>query len=447
MPAPPDVRLPVPLQSLGFMVREAPLLRRLQREYGDVFTLRIGGGLPPFVVIADPALVKAVFTGDPAMLRAGEGNEILEPVVGSTSVLLLDGAAHLRQRKLLLPSFQGDRMRLYGGLMTEVIDAEIDRWPIGEPFALHPCTNRFALRVILRAVFGIEDAGRLADLERLLPGMLDLGQWGTMLPFVQHDLGPRSPWGRFLRERDAVDAILFDEIARRRNDPATPDRTDVLSLMVQARFEDGTAMTDQELRDECLTMLVAGHETTATTLAWTFERLTRHPEALARLAAEARAGESADFADAAIKETMRVRPVLNYAMRRLPEPIRLGEWDIPAGHQLAISLLLVGLREDAYPEPLAWRPERFLDGAPDAYTWIPFGGGVRRCLGAAFAQYEMRIAVQRIAARTDLAPSAAPSERRRRRAITMVPEHGALITVTRREPAAAPAADPALAAA
>lgn len=435
MATPPSLSMPRSLQSLGFLMREVPLTLRAQRELGDVFTVHVRG-IPPLVIVADPAIVKEIFTGDATQLHAGEGNAVLLPVVGPSSVLLLDEEPHLRQRKLMLAPLHGDRMKVYGDVMTQITDDEIDRWGLHEPMAMHPAMQAITLRVILRTVFGIDDGDRMAELERLLPTMLDLGQWATMVPAMQHDIAGRTPWGRFLRCRDEVDAILFDEIRRRHADPeGTAERPDVLSVLMQARDGDGAPMADSELRDELLTMLVAGHETTATTMSWVFERLLRHPEALARLRAEVAAGEDDSYLDAVIKETMRVRPVLNFAMRRLTRPLRVGAYDVPAGWQIAISLLLVGLREETYPDPLAWRPERFLERPPETYTWIPFGGGVRRCVGAAFAQYEMTTVLRRVLERCELRAADPAPEMRRRRAITFVPQHGARVVVERRVPA------------
>ena len=252
MAEPPTLRMPKALQTLGFLARELPLTARAQRELGDVFSISVSG-LPPLVIVADPALVKEIFTSDASDLRAGEGNSVLLPLVGASSVLLLDEAAHMRQRKLMLPPLHGDRMRIYGEVMREITDDEIDSWPLNQPFSMHQSTQAITLRVILRTVFGVEDGAQMADLERLLPKLVDLGQWVTMIPALQRGGGRASPWGRFLQAREQVDAILFDEIERRRLDSeATAERSDVLSLLMQARDEDGEPMTDLELRDELL---------------------------------------------------------------------------------------------------------------------------------------------------------------------------------------------------
>jgi len=281
---------------------------------------------------------------------------------------------------------------------------------VGSPFPLHPPMRAITLKVILRVVFGIDDADRMAELERLLARMLDVGEAVTLMAFLQHDLGGLSPWGRFLRAREAVDAAIHAEIARRREDPTTPERNDILSLLLQARHEDGSPMTDGEMRDELVTMLVAGHETTATGLAWTFERLVRHPGVLARLVDELETGED-PYLDAVVKESLRVRPVLNFAMRRVAAPYELGGYDIPAGATIGACIHLLHRRADLYPEPLAFRPERFIERPAETYSWLPFGGGVRRCLGAAFATFEMKLVLREVLARVELAPVSAAGER------------------------------------
>ena len=416
-PRPPGPRMPRFFQGLRMLLTEHRMLDRYRRRYGDVFRIDTWP-FDPLVVVADPAEVRRIFTGDVTQLHAGEGNEILGPLVGPHSVLLLDEAEHLRRRKVLLPPFHGDRMRVYGEVMRELAREEADLFPVGEPFALLPHMQRVTLRIILRTVFGMESGARMDRLEADLGRLLR--QTGTMMtPALQHDLGPWSPWGRFVRIRDEVDAQLADEIARRRAAGAPGE--DILSLLISA-----TDATDAELRDDLVTLLVAGHETTATTLAWTLERLLRHPAALAR------AREDADYRDAAVREAQRVRPVITYAMRKLTAPMVVGGWTAPAGATLGTSITLLHRRPDLYPDPHAFRPERFLDSKPDTYGWIPFGGGVRRCLGAAFATYEMREVLGTILERCALtAPDPRP-ERHRRKMITFVPARGAQAVMTPR---------------
>lgn len=427
MSLPPGPRLPTAVQTAWFLADELGFLRRSAARFGPVFRTRIAW-LGDLVIVSDPALVKQVFTGDAATLHAGEGNRILEPIVGPTSVLLLDEARHLRQRKLMLPPFHGERMRVYGDAIAAETAREIERWPEGEPFALHESMQTITLRVILRAVFGLDDPARMAQFEHLLRDMLEIGVTVTTIPPLRRNLGRFSPWARFVRRRDLVDAALYDEIARRREDPDLAERPDVLSLLLQARDEDtGEPLTDAELRDELLTLLVAGHETTATALAWAFERILRTPQVHERLRADL---DDDAYFDAVVKETLRSRPVLDFAMRRLTRSYELGGFELPAGTTIGSSILLMHDRPDLYPEPAEFRPERFLDGRADTYAWIPFGGGIRRCLGAAFAGYEMRVVLRTILLRCELRAADPRPERRRRRAITFVPGRGARVVST-----------------
>ena len=423
---PPGPSAPLQVQAWQFLLDEFRLLERSRERFGDIFTLRIPL-LDPLVVVADPGEVKRIFTGDPTQLHAGEGNEVLRPIVGDNSVLLLDEKPHLHQRKLMLPPFHGERMRLYGDAIREITEEEIGSWPEGKVFRAHPSTQRITLRVILRVVFGIEERDRIAEFEDLVTTPLDRGQLLVMMPRMQKDLGRWSPWGRVVDASERTQRAILDEIGKRRADPRTAERDDILSMLLGAHDEDGQPMSDQELHDELVTLLVAGHETTATALAWTLERLVRHPAELERLTAEVEAGED-DYLDAVIKETLRVRPVLNYAMRKLTRPMEVGGYTVPAGATLGSSIHLIHRRPDIYSDPEEFRPERFLgDGAPDTYSWIPFGGGIRRCLGAAFATYEMKVVLRTVLERCELATTQAPGEKRKRRAITFVPGRGARI--------------------
>jgi cytochrome P450 len=408
------------------------LLKRCQRRYGDVFTLKVAWPFTRLVVVADPAEIKRIFATDATVVHAGEANVVLEPIVGLQSVLLLDEATHMRQRKLMLPSFHGDRMRVYGDLMRDAAAAEAARWPVGEPFGLLDSMQRITLRVICQAVFGVVDPLRLHELEQSLQRMLGLGTRLIMLPSWQRDLGPRSPWGRFLRDRRRTDELIYAEIRERREASDLSERSDVLSLLLQARDEQGAGMTDVQLRDELITLLVAGHETTATQLAWTFERLLRTPAVLARLRQELAAGDE-DYLECVIKESQRARPALTYsAMRKLTAPVEVGGYTVPAGWTLGASAWLVHHRPELYPDPQAFRPERFEQGQPSAYSWVPFGGGVRRCIGAAFAGYEMKVVLRALLERCELeAPDQRP-EAMRRRAITFVPAKGARVVLRAR---------------
>jgi hypothetical protein len=426
-------------QELAWIARPEWLMERAQRECGDLFTLRLPFG--HIVAVADPAAIKEIFTGDPAVLRAGAGNQPLEPVVGPESLLLLDGARHLRRRRLVLPPFHGERLQGYAADMAELAADDLGRWPLGTPFALEPHMRAITLAVIIRVVFGIEDGERAAALRALIPRLLPDGGLSSLvlLPALRRDLGPRSPWRRFLDARTAVDRLLFDEIAARRDDPGLADRTDVLSLLLQARDEDGAPLSDRELRDELMTLLLAGHETTATALAWAFELLHRHPAAHERAVAEARASSAGDggpapWLDAVAAETLRLKPPLPLAVRRLAAPVTLLGHELPAGTRVGPCIYLTHRRADLYPEPTAFRPERFLGQGPETYAWLPFGGGIRRCVGAAFAQLELREVLRTVLARADLRPADGRPERTRRRAIVLTPARGARSVLVSRHP-------------
>ena len=421
---PPGPSLPVPLQTLRWLRRPLPFVLRCRERYGDVFTVRIAPTEGPWVMLADPDAVKEVFTGPPDALLAGEGNEILAPVLGARSVLVLDGREHLAQRKLLLPPFHGERMQRYGDLMGSIAEREVASWPRGTPFALQPRMQALTLEVIIRAVFGVREGERLDALRHALRRLLEIITMPAAFLGVAV-FGARMarvpPASTALR---AVDDLIYAEIADRRRVHDLDERDDILSLLLQASHEDGSPMTDAELRDELVTLLVAGHETTATALSWSLERLVRHPDKLARLSDEVAAGEDA-YLEAVVHETLRLRPVVPVVLRRLARPLRIGGYDLPAGVKVAPSILLIHRRPDVYPEPHRFLPERFLERPPGTYTWIPFGGGVRRCLGAAFALFEMRIALATVVRDAHLRAADPASERIGRRAITLVPARGA----------------------
>jgi cytochrome P450 len=413
----PGPHLPRPIAGVRFLATEHRMLARYRRRYGDVFAVSVWP-FDPLVVVGDPTEVKRIFKGDPAQLHAGEGNQVLGPIVGPHSVLVLDEQEHLRTRKLLLPPFHGARMRVYGDVMRELAEAEVATWPAGVEFPLLGAMQRLTLRIILRTVFGVQGK-RMDELERALIRVMARGARIMLVPLLQRDLGPGSPQRQFEAARAEVDELLLAEIAQRRR---SPDGTDVLSILLEARDEDGAPPSDAELRDHLITLLLAGHETTATTLAWTFERLVRHPEALERAAT----GDTA-YIDAVIQESQRLRPVITYVMRTLQAPMTVGGHEVPAGATLGTSITLMHRRADLYPDPLAFRPERFLDAKPETYSWVPFGGGVRRCLGAAFASFEMRQVLEVVLARRALHAADPRPERYRRRGITFVPGRGAAV--------------------
>jgi cytochrome P450 len=416
---PPGPSAPRAVQTLAWTTRTGPFLERNRARFGDMFTIRIGNE-PPWVVLSDPDAVKQVFTGDPRLLHAGEANVILRPILGDNSVLLLDEQPHMRQRKLLLPPFHGERMQRYRELMERIAFEEVARWPRGEAFALQPHMQAVTLEVIMRAVFGLREGERLERLRHALRSLLDrTTNPATLMLFNIIGVNGMSRFNRAIRLLDDVDGLIFEEIHQRRGAADLAERDDILSLLLQARHEDGSPMSDRELRDELMTLLVAGHETSATALSWAMERLVRHPEALARLRED-----GAEYADAVIKETLRLRPVLPVVVRRVKEPIEIGGRLLPAGVTVAPCIYLVHRRSDVYPEPLRFRPERFLDAKTGTYTWFPFGGGVRRCLGASFAMFEMSIVLRVMARALDLRPARSERERTKRRAITLVPDRG-----------------------
>ena len=427
--APAGPRTPRLLQTVAWIRRPYPFIARARAKYGDTFTMHIGRDT--FVVLTDPADVKTVFTGDPAIFHAGESNLILLPFLGHKSVLLLDDAAHMGQRKLLLPPFHGEKMRRHVDLMREIAEAEVAKWPRDEPFAVHPHMQRVTLEVIMRIVFGVDEGDPLlAALRERLTSFLDT----TASPREMRRLlvyGPERAERRriFAKVLDPVDEVIDQVIAEHRERDDLADRDDVLSMLLLARHEDGSPMDRTELRDELVTLLVAGHETTATALAWALERLTRHPEALDRLTEEVRAGDD-EYVDAVIRETLRLRPVLPFVGRKLTEPQTLAGHDLPAGTKVAPSIHLIHRREDLYENATAFRPERWLGVRPNPYHFIPFGGGVRRCLGASFAETEMRAVLRAIVSSVRLRPVRPEPERIGRRVITMVPARGAEIIAT-----------------
>jgi cytochrome P450 len=436
-PGPPG---PKALTAARFLLRGPRFLERCRERYGDVFTIRLNTGRT-VVIAGDPAIAKEVFQGSPDDLHAGAGNVVLKPLLGSRSVLLLDGPEHLRQRKLMLPPFHGERMRAYGELMGEIADRHVDRWPVGRAFGVRASVQAITLEIILRTVFGLESAAQVERMAAPLRLLLDSTTHPLRLLSLQFTSsergGPRSPWGRIRALMAPADAMLYEQIRTRRAEQERGgggERDDILSLLLAARDEDGTPLTDRELRDELMTLLVAGHETTATALAWTLERLVRHPDVLARLRAEQQEG-GGEYLEATIKETLRLRPVVPGVIRRLQRPLEIGGWSLPAGVHIAPSIYLIHRRADVYPEPEAFRPERFLERTPSTYEWLPFGGGIRRCLGASFALYEMRIVLGTILRRAELQTTSAEGEAVVRRFVTFTPAHGGRVRVTRLAPA------------
>jgi cytochrome P450 family 135 len=426
VPAAPEVPgppLPRPLQSWLGVAYPVRARLELRKRYGDVFrTTDVLAGT--VIHIADRALIEQIFKWKPAQYNVGEPRQMMEPVTGPSSILLLDAERHMRMRKLMLPPFHGEAIAHYADLIARITNREVDGWRPGDTIRTRAVAQTITMEVIIRAVFGITDAERVAELKRLLPRLSSINPV-LAIEGARRDLGPRSPWGRFVRDRDRVDELLYDEIDRRREDSEADSHRDILTLLLSARDEDGDPLTNQELRDELITILLAGHETTATSIGWAFERLLRTPRAMKRLMAEARTGDGEDYVDAVIKETLRVRPVVTEVFRAPTERAELGDYLFEPGTQLAASILLVQLDPDLYPpDPHAFRPERFLEGAPEPYTWVPFGGGVRRCIGAAFAQLEMKIVISTILSRATLRAPRPRGEKARFRGVTVLPSRG-----------------------
>ncbi len=413
---PPGPRLPVLVQSALIWNRSVPFLAACRRRYGPVFTLR---ALPwgHAVVIDEPELVKQVFTGDPAVFYAGEGNSLLAPVLGERSVLVLDEDEHLQTRKRLLPPFHGESVRRYGEVIEQIVAAEIERWPLGQPFPLHPRMRAITLETILQAVIGVSDPVRLRALREVLPATAEVSPL-IMAMWVVPGLERVGPWRRYRATVAEANRVLRIEISERRRDPNLAERQDVLSQLVRAGEID-----DDDLRDQIITLLMAGHETTTTGLAWAFERLLRNPDVLAR----ARAGDDA-YLDAVVQETLRIRPVIPAVLRSLQAPVELGGFTLPAGVTVMPAITLMHSDPTLFPEPERFKPERFLEGGEGStYTWIPFGGGRRRCLGAAFASFEMRVTLRTILQRTRLRADRARPEKVRDHHITLVPARGARV--------------------
>lgn len=418
-------------------------LRRGQERYGDVFTARFPG-LGRVVYVVDPAEAKRIFTGSADLMLAGQANaRWLEPVLGRFSILNLDGDAHLRQRRLLLPPFHGERIKRYEEIVVSVASNEIDSWPVGQPFKLLSATQRITLEIMLRAVFGVS-AERLEQFRSAVLRLDAAASFVIPIPPLRRDLGRFSPWRRFLDARAALDKLFYEEIASGRADERLDERDDVLSLLLQARHEDGQPMSDREVRDEVMSVVAAGYETTATALAWSFERILRTPRVLERLLDDPR---DEAYLDAVVKETLRVRSPVTDGTRVPSREIELCGYTVPPGTLVIVALPLLHLRPETYPEPLEFRPERFLEGESAPYAFVPFGGGVRRCVGAAFAQFEMRLVMRTVLERARLRAASPEPERQQMHHVVVVPARGTSVVLEERRDAPAPQPAPAAAAA
>src|SRR4051794_34748694 len=429
-PGPPE---PPAIQTARWLLRPISFMESCRRRFGNAFSVSFIGFKTPLVMLSDPAAIQALYTNSKHGLPPGRSIALM-PIMGPRSVLLLEGPDHLARRRVMLPPFHGERMQAYEETVREVAVREIDSWPDGAQLALHPRMQAVTLEVILRAVFGVTDEQRRQRLRELLPQLLDSTssvslQFKVLLSRRFERLDPLG----FLRELAAeIDDLLVAEITERRADPELDQRQDILSLLALARFDDGEGMSDQELRDQLLTLLLAGHETTATALAWTADLLVRTPHAMKRLTSEVDGGDDDTYLRAVINEALRLRPVVPLAGRRLTSELQVNGWTLPAGTDVTPAIWLTHTRADLYPEPYAFRPERFLEERPTTYGWVPFGGGVRRCLGAAFAEFEMRVVLTELLRRRSLHAASASAERVTRRNVTFSPRHGTrIITRTR----------------
>ncbi len=430
------------LQAIRYAYQPVAFLEDCARRYGETFLVRMPVGPPASVFFSNPAAIREIFTASDDDLHAGEAASVLRPLLGDSSLLAIDGARHTRERRLMLPPFHGERMLAYGEVMREIADAAIDGWPVGQPFPVQREMQAITLEIILRTVFGFAEPERLALMQervRRLVALVVNPMW--LLPAMQKDRGRLSPGHRFARVKRDVDELLFAEFARRR--AGAGDGTDVLSMLIAARDEDGRPMSDQELRDQMITLLMAGHETTATALSWALHHLIEDPSVLATLRAELdrEVGGGAlrpeqvmrlEYLDATAKETLRLRPVVPEVGRKLVRPMRIGGWDLPAGIVASPAIYLTHRRPDVWPEPTRFDPQRFVGRRPSPYEFLPFGGGTRRCTGMAFALFEMKVVLAEVVRRVQLVRAPGYQMRMVRRAITFAPSEGMPVVVEKR---------------
>ena len=433
---PPGPRLPKWVQTIVFMRYWPRFVAACGRRYGKVFTIR-AATVPPMVYLADPAEIKKVFAGDPGIFHAGEANAMLGGLLGDTSVLVIDDDVHRDRRRLMLPPFHRDAVAKQAEQMAQIAADNVAGWPVGTDFAVAPKTSEITLEVILRTVIGASDPSRLAALRAVMPKLLNVGQWAS-LAIARPELQRRWPWRSLWDRIQEADRLLYAEIAERRADPQLAQRTDVLAMLVRATDEDGHMLSDRELRDQLMTLLVAGHDTTATALSWALERLTRHPAILDKAvrAADAEGGAGDEYLDAVAKETLRIRPVVFDVGRVLQKPVELAGYRLPAGVMVVPGIGLVHSRSDVYPDADRFDPDRMVGATLSPTTWFPFGGGNRRCLGATFAMVEMRVVLREILRRVELATTTDPGETQKVKHVILVPRSGARIRIraTRRAP-------------
>jgi len=436
LPAPPAIRLPRLVQSLRFNQRQIELVFRARRELGEVFRMH-GATEDPVALTSHPDHVRSLFTASPDQAPSLTGESPLRPIVGPDSVLTAVGPRHMRQRKLLLPAFHGEAIEAYTQMIAAATEREIDRWPVGEPFALAPRMQAITLDVIMAGIFGIEGKPQRGTPEHGLRQMIRRAVNASTRPAAQIGellhIGREEAIGPMKVGLSLLDRQVYGVITARRRAEDLDERRDILSLLLQARTEEGEALSDKELRDELLVLVLAGHETTANSLAWAWERLVRTPQAHEALLGAVRSGEDAsEWIEATIVEAMRSRPVIPMIGRRVKVPWQLGEHGVPAETPVAMSILLVHHREDLYPRPFDFLPERWLGRKPGTYEWIPFGGGIRRCLGAALAMAEQRVVLEAMARRLDLEADDPAPERALHRNVTMIPARGARVVIRSR---------------
>jgi cytochrome P450 len=433
---PPEPAMSPLRQTLAWSFRPFGFLEHCRRELGDSFSVMFLGFKSPMVMISDPEAIKALYRESDHGLPPGR-NIFLEPILGSRSLLLLEGKDHLAHRKLMLPAFHGERMRALEPTIAAIAGADIDSWLLGREFPLHPQMQAVTLEVILQVVFGVSEGPRLDRLRELLRNLLTETssarvQLRTLL--LRRVGGASGVWGRFEERMREVDELLYAEIAEHRERDDLAERGDILSSLILARFAGGEGLDDTDLRDQLMTLLLAGHETTATGLAWAFDLILGHPEVHGRLVETLEEGDDA-YLKAVITESLRLRPVVPLAGRRLKTPLVTEDLELPEGTDVSPAIWLAHTRPEAYPEPRAFRPERFLDDGPETYSWIPFGGSVRRCLGGAFAEFEMRVVLREVLTRCALQKASPAPERPTRRNVTLSPRDGTRVIVTSRSPA------------
>jgi cytochrome P450 len=435
----PGPRTPAQAQMLSWMLRPVPFMESCRRRYGDVFRVRLGP-LKRVAIVSNPDAVREILTGDPTIFQLGSTNGIFRPVLGATSLFLLDGQEHRRHRRLIAPAFHGHHVQRFTTLIEEATERELARWPIGKSIQLQGRMRKITLHVILRVVFDIQEERR-ERIGALLIRLLDRAEQPlAVMPWFRYEMRGMTPYGSLMETTRELNALLFEEIQARRSDPQLEERDDVLSMLARARHDDASFMSDQEIRDEVVTLLIAGHETTATALAWLFDRLLQHPRILGRLEEDLESGDGA-YLDATIRETLRQRPVLPVTARKLAEPQRIGEYDFEAGWTLMPAIYLLHREPSIYPDPDTFRPERFIDDPPETHNWIPFGGGVRHCIGSNLSTLIMKTVFATVVQSVDIRAPGGP-ERIARRNFTLGPKGGCRVVVDRFEPRIAPSKQP-----